>query len=1050
MVSPNGCPEPELLAALAEGTLGDTERAAALRHLEECDDCREVVAGTLFVLGDPARRVRRPSWPVVVAAVAASLVLVAIGARLLRGPASPMKSLVDAAGTSRATEARLSGGFAWGPRSATRGANDAPWRVVAEVGRIGEQAVGTLSPADLHVLAVGQVLLGRADEAIPTLETLIARRPDDPALLADLSAAYLERARASARPDDVPRALDAAERALRSAPRSPEGLFNRAVALEALHLRDQAVRAWDEYLAVDPSSPWAAEARERRAALAGPPSRTNDLQPERERLALELLPAWAESHLQRRPDEPLHREAVDSALSRLEKEAADAFDIRLAGHWRTVSASQLPMLARGHLLHRDGFRSYDANRTDVARPLFAQAEAALGDVHSPFRLWSSFYVALADYYGNRYGDARLRLAAIGREAAAEDFRAVGARSRWIEALIEVVSGDPARAVAGYRGALEQALQAREGENAASLEALLAEALDGAGRRREAWVHWDRALARLGDVRMPRRRQGILLTPALSCEDDRLWYASLALQEGLAERGGLRPLDRAERLAYRARLRLRLGDLDESASSLEQADTAFTGVQDGALRARIAPELSLVRGHLRLARSDFAGAGESFQQALVLFRMAGNAFVSPDAHVGIARAAVGRGGLEEAQSHLANALGENRKAREAGTEGERLAAIQRSLPLVRELASLRAASDPLGALLFWDSYQAARIAGISDATPATLAGWPADRLGFAFVALEDALLRFEVDATGVRLERRAYRRDDLERLARAFQFGLRHGAPRGALDPLAQDLHSALFGDRLRAQPANLTIVIVPDDVLQNVPFAALRDGPTGERIVDRWPTLVAPALRRAFGTSALDRPRALVVGHPLLAPGVEPGLRPLPAAMDEVAAVAAMWGATPLVGAAASRERVLSEARTAGIFHFAGHAIRGGGRRAALLLSPGATGDHELRSTDLSWREPFSRVSLAVLAACRSAEGDADEGQALYGLARPFLAAGISTVVGTLWDVDDRESARLMIDFHRGLRAGHPPASALRDAQRAAIARGGGPDWAAFEVMGAG
>jgi len=56
------------------------------------------------------------------------------------------------------------------------------------------------------------------------------------------------------------RALAACDRALRIDPRSPDALFNRAVALQALD-RPDAEAACEQYLKVDPSSPWADEVR---------------------------------------------------------------------------------------------------------------------------------------------------------------------------------------------------------------------------------------------------------------------------------------------------------------------------------------------------------------------------------------------------------------------------------------------------------------------------------------------------------------------------------------------------------------------------------------------------------------------------------------------------------------------------------------------------------------------------------------------------------------------------------------------------------------------
>jgi hypothetical protein len=48
-------------------------------------------------------------------------------------------------------------------------------------------------------------------------------------------------------------------------PALPQGLFNRALVLERLGLRDQAYDAWQRYLDVDGGSAWSVEVRSRAA-----------------------------------------------------------------------------------------------------------------------------------------------------------------------------------------------------------------------------------------------------------------------------------------------------------------------------------------------------------------------------------------------------------------------------------------------------------------------------------------------------------------------------------------------------------------------------------------------------------------------------------------------------------------------------------------------------------------------------------------------------------------------------------------------------------------
>ena len=65
-------------------------------------------------------------------------------------------------------------------------------------------------------------------------------------------------------------------------------------------------------------------------------------------------------------------------------------------------------------------------------------------------------------------------------------------------------------------------------------------------------------------------------------------------------------------------------------------------------------------------------------------------------------------------------------------------------------------------------------------------------------------------------------------------------------------------------------------------------------------------------------------------------------------------------------------------------------------------------------RLDLSKTEMAVLSACQSGQGQASS-EGLYGLQRAFKKAGVSTLVMTLWNLEDNKAREFMITFYEQL-----------------------------------
>jgi CHAT domain-containing protein/tetratricopeptide (TPR) repeat protein len=275
------------------------------------------------------------------------------------------------------------------------------------------------------------------------------------------------------------------------------------------------------------------------------------------------------------------------------------------------------------------------------------------------------------------------------------------------------------------------------------------------------------------------------------------------------------------------------------------------------------------------------------------------------------------------------------------------------------------------------------------------------------------------------------------------------------------------------------ILVVPDQALQYIPFAALPlPGPTTNRelLVSRQEVVLLPSasvlasLRKAAAKRAPASATAAIFADPVFESddprvsafrvrnkssaqthppaltraindiGAASYIPRLPASRNEAIAIAAILrsgdpqGVHVALDFDASREFVLAEGLSRfRLVHFATHGLvdtrnpESSGLILSLIDRTGRKGDGYLRLGDI-YKLKLS-ADLVVLSSCDSALGKALESEGIIGLPRGFLYAGAKSVIATLWKVNDEATAKLMTRLYARIQRGETPSSALRGAQ---------------------
>ncbi|HWI17287.1 MAG TPA: CHAT domain-containing protein [Vicinamibacterales bacterium] len=925
-------------------------------------------------------------------------------------------------------------------------------------GKIRESFGVHQTPAQLHALGVSHLLSGHYDDAAVSLLAASREQPQNANYLNDVATVQLERARRGVRPDDLPRALASADRAVRLKPSLAEAWFNRGLAASALSLNDLAKASWNEYLKRDASSPWAGEARARLAELSEPSPAALWATVEGR---LEQSVDAASADLAVRTQTTEARNFIERSLHDWANAGSAGVDGRAALERVRVMAQAMQRIAGDALysdtvaaIDRAGARGPDAtlalatahrtyaaamtlfmqDRFADAAPGLAAAKAQFETAGSPFAHRVAIDVAGTTMIRADYSATLAAVTAAKAQAIANGYTYVAARALWFEGLVAFAQGRLGDTQAHYEDSLSAFERMGDAEQTAAVQNLLANFYYYLGDTANEWKYREGAMRGLAVSRGDRFRATLLASAAVSVRADNPETA-LALHDVALDsaRHAGRQTFVIDILAQRATTKLAMGRTTEAAVDVAEARRGLAELPDMRVRENFELLILAPEGELQRAQNP-AAAVASAERALDIIKkrntIADRSRI-PAFQLQLAKANIVWGNLAAAKTALADGIHAFDAERAQLADEGRVSPFDQSWQLFETAVQLAIQEhDYPRAFEMSERARLRTLAEARKAAPRSLSDVQANLQGHeAVVALNqfnDELAIWVIRREDVKVVRRAMTRVDAARLVARQQDEIWQESSQ----PVAgRELYNQLIRPIAPHLRGASQLTFVPDQAYQGTSFAALWDSTRQKFLVEDVALALSPSVdafanRKSGGGDVARSP--LVLGQQ------ERGA-------EDARVVGALYAGSSIVtGADATRRRFLDDAGAHSLIHLAAQTSisRSNPMLSRLKLADEAGRRHSgtVLGADIAAQQ-LSQTNLVVLD--EVATTTAHRGEGTLSLARAFMAAGVPAVLGTLPGADDNAARDLMIGFHREMSRKVSAAQALQTVQRSAIQQNG-------------
>jgi CHAT domain-containing protein len=947
---------------------------------------------------------------------------------------------------------------------------------------------------------LGRLFMLHGDLALAEQQFLLIlkERPRDARLMTDLGALYYERSRREIKEGYVllHKAAEHLSNVVEIDPKLPEAWFNRALCYEQMNLFLQAESDWKKYLTLDSDSPWAAEAREHLNELH---ERATRLEKQEENVQAEFRTAEAAGDevkmraLVTQHFVPVRNLAMDqlfdqylSAAIAGEKNQADQYLRRLNHIGRLIGETKgdrfvrdaVDFAARDSLevkkkiqdIHRtlqQAAQEHARGNAGSACDLFAKARATaerIGD-HSHAEAAA---LGLARYYHHKdepKGFDTLRYKLIS-DSKRRSHLQIEAKALLTLANVEGAAQRLSLSLEHSQQSTEIARELGDTETAINGLRFIGFAYDSLGDHDSAIRSLFEASSLLHDSGV----KPIMAAIAYDEMSDALFRGGKYIIALPYQREAVRMCEQSGNPTFLAYMIQRLGLIygmlghrEEATNYLRDAVARAEAIPDKMARLQLQIDIYTQAGEFYLKQKKFNEAIATYKRAIENIGGGNMRFHLSSIHQGLATAYLANGQEAEAEKELKASIRLAEEAREqisdAQSRSEFLAShqnIYRAMVSFQffnkhdqaqafnyaEVAKGRELLDALSGSTKVNTADGQIKLTISrSATPLTLdhlqSALPANAQLVQYVSGEKNLMIWLVTRDRLLSAKADISAENLRSKVTAYLDELRKLGNLDRLNSQASDLYQMLIAPIGKQLDPNRALCIVPDGILQDLPFASLVSPESKRYLIEDFSLVINPSASVFARTIDLSRNKQRSESEPLLAIGNPsfnqlpfPKLFPLPKSQQEIDRIRPFYPQRLiLTGRQATESALVKEIGKYEIVHLATHALSD--QPSSLLYTIFLAGESDsasegnnpdrvandgaLRAHEIYRLKP-ERTRLVILSSSRSGLGDRSRNEAMGGLAQAFLVAGVPTVIASLWDVDDDSGAKLMEKFHAAHR----------------------------------